>query len=109
MAEQPDLDLDKLEDEDHYFSAAIEPDEEPEFVEPVSPEELTPPPTVGVVANFDRDENGDVKIKFKLRGASIRIKYNIEESEDAAEELVSILPEALMALWANLDEQEEKK
>lgn len=94
MAEQPDIDLDKFEDS------------EPEYVDPVKVEEA--PPTVGVVASFDRSEDGDVKIKFKFGGASIRIKYNIDKSEAEAEELVAVLPQALMQLWAQIESQEEE-
>lgn len=112
MAEQPDLE--RLEDEDHYYSAAIQPDldldafedNEPEYVEPVKVEEA--PPTVGVVGFFERDGDENVKIKFKLGGASIRIKFNIEKSEDEAEALVAALPDALVQLWAKIESQEDK-
>lgn len=98
MAEQqPDLDLDAFEDDGAEY---VEP-------EPVRVEEQ--PPVVGVVGFFDRDEDDNVKIKFKLGGASIRIKYNIEKDEDAAESLVAALPDALMQLWAQIEAQQEGK
>ena len=36
-------------------------------------------------------------------------KYNIEKDVDSAEALVAALPDALMQLWAKIEDQQEEK